>query len=188
MRHDPTLNRMWYFRLQKAKVSKSMSCSLWSTCNICLKRGRVSSHDREDWIKSAQRDPLDSVGPWAKCVCTFAQTGVAKSNAFEIHTNSVKIRAKAFETVLLHLQWNVCVCACVRTMYILSTNIIIYTNISIDYSNLRQRSRLICNIEHAIRCPSLLTSGSKASDWLCTERSWSGPKNRALVTRLCQNW
>lgn len=82
----------------------------------------------------------------------------------------------------------VCVCACVRTMYILSTNIIIYTNISIDYSNLRQRSRLICNIEHAIRCPSLLTSGSKASDWLCTERSWSGPKNRALVTRLCQNW
>lgn len=167
-----------------------MSCSLWSTCNICLKRGRVSSHDREDWIKSAQRDPLDSVGPWAKCVCTFAQTGVAKSNAFEIHTNSVKIRAQAFETVLLQLQWNVCVCVCVcaNYVYIIHKYNNIHKYICIDYSNLRQWSRLICNIEHAIRCPSLLTSGSKASDWLCTERSWSGPKNRALVTRLCQNW
>lgn len=84
----------------------------------------------------------------------------------------------------------VCVCVCVSYVYIIHKYNNIHKSICIDYShsNLRQRSRLICNIEHAIRCPSLLTSGSKASDWLCTERSWSGPKNRALVTRLCQNW
>ncbi len=108
MRHDLTVNPMWYFSLPKA-VPKSTSCSLWSTCNICLKSGRVSSHgsDRDQNLLSARSFEPSASEPLLKQALNLW-------NAFEMHANSVKITARAVETVLLQFQWNVCVCVCVN--------------------------------------------------------------------------